>query len=158
MVELEYQDRMQWDRDLIGQGIKFFNQSKKKGLWSEYHFEAAIASLHCMAPSFQETNWKAILKLYDQLMVLHPSPYVKLNRNIALFYSGEPRKALGEIKTIQGLTDNHIYLAAMAKIYQALGQPQEALNHYLDAIYHATNEVEKRFLKKKIDALQNKIV
>ncbi len=154
-IELELQDRSLWDQDLILQGIKYFNAAKSASPWSNYHYEAAIASLHCTAPSFKETPWDSIVKLYDGLLQINASPFVCLNRNLALFYSGCRHDALRQVESIRGLENNYNYLAALAKMNHSLGNRQVALDHYLDAFNLATVNGEKRFLAKKIQQLRD---
>lgn len=153
LVELEKQDRSLWDQELINQGIKHFNVSRKASSWSTYHFEAAIASLHCTAKSFSDTNWHVILRLYDDLFKINPSPFVALNRNIALFYTGKAEEAYVAISEIKGLETHHFYHATLAKICSVLTKNEAALNHYLEALKYTKIDTEKRFIKEKIDAL-----
>ena len=67
LIQLEVQDRSKWDRDLIGRGFHFLEKSSMGNELSEYHLEAGIASLHCAAPTYEETEWAKILELYDML-------------------------------------------------------------------------------------------
>lgn len=80
---LEMQDRSTWDRDLIAQGFHFLEKASTLKL-SEYHLEAGIAALHCVAPAYEDTDWAKILDLYEMLYGLRPSPIVALNRAIAV--------------------------------------------------------------------------
>jgi predicted RNA polymerase sigma factor len=80
---LEIQDRSKWDRDLIGKGFHFLEKSSMGNEISEYHLEAGIASLHCVSPTYEKTEWAKILDIYNLLFRLKPSPIVALNRAIA---------------------------------------------------------------------------
>jgi RNA polymerase sigma-70 factor (ECF subfamily) len=84
LLQLEMQDRSKWDRDLIGRGFRFLEEASTGDELSEYHLEAAIASLHCAAPTYEKTEWAKILELYDSLYRVKPSPIVALNRVVAL--------------------------------------------------------------------------
>ena len=77
------QDRSQWDRQLMSEGLRFLELSAVGSELSEYHVEAGIAAAHAQAARAEETDWKAIVSLYDILMTLNPSPIVALNRAIA---------------------------------------------------------------------------
>jgi len=79
LIQLEMQDRFKWDRDLTARGFHFFEKASTGNELSEYHLEAAIASLHCSAPAYEKTEWPKILELYDVLYRLIPSPIVALN-------------------------------------------------------------------------------
>ncbi|MGZ8537430.1 MAG: RNA polymerase sigma factor, partial [Flavisolibacter sp.] len=74
IVLLKYQDRNKWFRPLIEKGFYYMEASIEEYETSTYHLEAAIASLHATARSFEETDWKGILFLYDKLYEMHPTP------------------------------------------------------------------------------------
>src|SRR5258705_1181273 len=78
------QDRSRWDARLLEQGLAWLDQSAAGTVISGYHVEAAIAAVHATARSVDETNWDAIVGLYDRLMAIAPSPIVALNRAIAI--------------------------------------------------------------------------
>jgi RNA polymerase sigma factor (sigma-70 family) len=84
LIQLEMQDRSKWDRGLIGRGFHFLERSSMENELSEYHLEAGIAALHCVAPAYEKTEWAKILELYNMLYRLKPSPIIALNRTIAL--------------------------------------------------------------------------
>ncbi len=84
IVLLEDQDRSRWDRALITEGLRDLERASEALRVSTYHLKAAIAALHCIAPSVAETDWSAILDLYGTLIELKPSPIYQLNRAIAL--------------------------------------------------------------------------
>src|SRR5712692_4569031 len=78
------QDRSQWDQELIAEGLKLLELSVTESELTEYHIEAAIASIHARASRTEDTDWAGIVALYDTLMTIHPSPVVALNRAIAV--------------------------------------------------------------------------
>src|SRR5262249_14182015 len=100
LIQLEAQDRSQWDWDLIGRGFHFLEKASMGNELSEYHLEAGIASLHCAAPTYQEIEWAKILELYDILYQMKPSPIVALNRAIALGKAQGPEEGLAELRKI----------------------------------------------------------
>lgn len=151
VVELSEQDRTLWDHDLIRQGIVHFNQAKHSGVWSRYHFEAAIASLHCTAKCFSETNWTAIIKLYDQLLLLIDSDTIRLNRFIALYYAGQKQLALTGLQNLNSLKDNAHYLIALATVYHDLGASDKVVNLLLDALNKTQIQAERTAILKKIE-------
>jgi predicted RNA polymerase sigma factor len=67
IILLHEQDRSRWDHELIQVGFRYLNQSSDGDMISAYHIEAAIAAEHCLAESFDSTNWDRLLKLYDLL-------------------------------------------------------------------------------------------
>jgi hypothetical protein len=78
------QDRSLWDADLIAQGRRLLHESAAGAEITTYHLEAAIAAVHALSPSARETDWGAIVGLYDALLAARPSPVVALHRAIAV--------------------------------------------------------------------------
>ena len=91
-VELEYQDRALWDQSLI-QLAGFLLSESEDSIFSPYHLEAAIASMHCTARKFEDTDWEAICKYYDVLLKVYPSPFAEINYAVALQYNNQNDKA-----------------------------------------------------------------
>src|SRR6202012_540866 len=79
LVVLEEQDRNRWNKQLITQGLDFLSRSAGGEAMTAYHLEAAIAAEHCLAPTFEETNWNTIHAYYTALARLKPSSVIKLN-------------------------------------------------------------------------------
>jgi predicted RNA polymerase sigma factor len=117
LISLLDQDRSQWDQDLVAEGLRFLRLSAAGADLTQYHVEAAIASIHGNARSTEETDWKAIVSLYDTLLTLCPSPIVALNRAIAVTQSEGPERGLGEVLSINDrdrLAAYPFYFAALA--------------------------------------------
>jgi len=170
-IALEQQNRTLWDDVLIGQGIVLFNSIRKHPDWSAYHYEAAIASLHCTARHFKKTPWTAISGLYTKLAEIQPSSIILLNGYIAQFYATTtaPENAFAKselqdkqwqivqvIEALPGLSKNHLYWATLGKFYGELGDYTQGINHYLDAISYTKVAAERTFLKRQITVLQSK--
>jgi RNA polymerase sigma-70 factor (ECF subfamily) len=83
-VLLAAQDRSRWDRELITRGLWHFERCAAGDAVSRYHIEAEIASHHTLAPTWEATDWAAILAAYDRLLALAPSPVVALHRAVAV--------------------------------------------------------------------------
>src|SRR5262249_20972136 len=81
---MEEQVRSRWDQGLITQALEYLNRSAEGKVISPFHLEARIAYDHCTARSLAETNWAAILRLYDDLIAIHDSPVYQLNRAIVV--------------------------------------------------------------------------
>ena len=100
LIQLESQDRSKWDWALIGKGFHFLERSAAGEELSEFHLEAAIASLHSGTETYGETDWRRIQELYDLLYRLKPTPIVALNRAIAIGQAQGPERGLAELKEI----------------------------------------------------------
>jgi RNA polymerase sigma-70 factor (ECF subfamily) len=146
------QDRSQWDRTLIAEGRALLERSATGAVVSAYHLEAAIAAAHATAPSIDATNWKAIVKLYDRLMDVAPSPVVALNRAIAVAQRDGPDSGLDALRAIPDsdrLREYPFYPAALGELEYRRGNLEAARGHFTSAATLARNPVERRFLERR---------
>lgn len=115
--------------------------------------QAAIAALHCEAPSAAATDWPQIVALYDTLLGLHPSPVVALNRAVAVAMADGPAGGLEQLDAIDhgGSLDGYRYLhATRAELLRRLGRPDEAKRAYRRALDLTDNAAERRFLQGRL--------
>ncbi|MBV8373659.1 MAG: sigma-70 family RNA polymerase sigma factor [Candidatus Eremiobacteraeota bacterium] len=149
------QDRSRWDRTLIETGKAWLERSAFGSEISRYHVEAAIAAVHAAAARFEDTDWEAIVALYDTLVRIAPSPIVALNRAIALAQLRGPRRGLDAIDAIADrdrLLGYPFYHAARGELERRRGATAIARGHFEAARALARNPVEERFLDKRIAA------
>jgi len=149
------QDRSRWDQELVAEGLKLLELSATGSELTEYHVEAAIASVHARALRPEDTDWKAIVSLYDTLMTIRPSPIVALNRAIAVAQNEGPERGLEEIGAITGrdrLTEYPFYSAALGELEFRRGQHKTAREHFQAALALARNPMERRFLNQRVSA------
>jgi RNA polymerase sigma-70 factor (ECF subfamily) len=153
LVLLEDQDRGSWDRRLIALGFHHFGLCSEGEQVSEYHAQAAIAAAHAGAPSGEETDWRAILSLYDQLLQMKPSPVVALNRAVAL---AKVEGAAAGLDAVEALTNDHAlrsyYLlpAVQAGLLLELSRRGEAAACFREALMRPCSEPERRFLQRRL--------
>jgi RNA polymerase sigma-70 factor, ECF subfamily len=145
LVLLPDQDRSRWDRALIEEGQGIVRQCLRRNQPGSYQLQAAIAAVHSAAPTAGQTDWWQILALYDQLMVLSPTPVVALNRAVALAEAGQPAEALAVLDELP-LTDYQHYHATRADLLRRLGRDGAAAAAYDQAIALAGNAAERTFL------------
>ena len=129
LLLMEDQDRGKWDRRLIQRGQEFLDRSALGTVVSRFHLEAAIACHHCTAASYAETNWPAILRLYDALLTLHRSPVYLLNRAIVVAEIEGPRaglNALSEAGKDAGISRYFLYDATAGEFYRRSGDLRQA--------------------------------
>src|SRR5262249_45158241 len=127
------QDRSRWDQELVSEGLKLLDLSARGSEVSEYHLEAAIASVHAIAPSMEQTDWRKIVSLYDALMAIRPSPIVALNRAIAVAQDEGPDRGLQEMRAIahsDRLSAYPFYAAALGELECRRGRHQAAREHF----------------------------
>jgi RNA polymerase sigma factor (sigma-70 family) len=151
------QDRSQWDRRLAAEGLDLLDLSAAGSELTEYHVEAAIASIHARAEHVEDTDWGAIKSLYDTLMSVHPSPIVALNRAIAVAQSEGPDRGLEEISLIadrERLASYPFYFAALGELEFRRGHNHAASEHFRSARALARNPMERRFLDQRISGCE----
>ena len=154
LVLIESQDRNRWDRQLIGLGFRHFDLSMAGDEVSEYHAQAAIAATHARAGDAESIDWPVILRLYDQLTSINPSPVVALNRAVAVARVHGASQALAEIEALAKdpkLRDYYLLLAVRGHLLLELGQPAEAAREFRAALSLPCSEPERRFLRRKLD-------
>ena len=151
LVLLADQDRTLWDRERIEEGLGLVAEARPWGP-RPYLLQAAIAAEHCRAARAEDTDWERITRLYAWLAAIDRSPVVELNRAVAVAMAGEPERGLALIDRLQGL-DGYPHLhVARADLLGRLGRP-EAGEAYERAIELTGNEVERRFLERRLAEL-----
>ena len=153
LVLLEDQDRSRWNRALIAEGSTLVVDALNDGRPGRYAVQAAIAAVHAQASSWQETDWLQILRLYDVLLTLWPSPVVALNRVAALAMVDGPQVALAELAKLEAdtrLATYHYLPAIRADLLRRLGRNAEAACSYRAALDLVTNATERAFLQKRM--------
>jgi RNA polymerase sigma-70 factor (ECF subfamily) len=148
LIRLAEQDRQLWDRNLIAEGQAIVGGCVQGDRPGPYQIQAAINAVHCLAPSFDRTDWHAILTLYDQLYALTPTPVVALNRAVALAEIRGPAAGLAAVDDLRssGLDSYYLFHATRADLLRRLGDITEAAAAYATARALATNPVEGAFL------------
>jgi RNA polymerase sigma-70 factor, ECF subfamily len=128
LVRLAEQDRRLWDRDLIAEGQAIVRACVQRGRPGPYQIQAAINAVHSAAPSFDGTDWHAILTLYNQLYTLTPTPVVALNRAVALAEVRGPAAGLAAVDGLRssGLDSYYLFHAARADLLRRLRRDGEA--------------------------------
>jgi len=152
------QDRSHWDRELIEEGQRLLEQSATGPEVMEYHVEAAIALVHARADRADTTNWAQIVRLYDTLMTIRPSPIVALNRAIAVSQDQGPERGLQEIHAIADrdrLSRYPFYFAALGELELRCGHRETAHQHFGDALARARNPMEREFFQQRIKACED---
>lgn len=151
IVLLEYQDRSKWNHSLIEKGLQFLSAASEGSQLSEYHIEAAIASVHALASTWHETRWSELVKLYHILIECKPGKMVALNHAIAVGYAHAPSAGINLLKKIGGLEKNHLYLTALGNFYLLDGNYLQAEQYFRQAKVAATSSQEIELIDRKLD-------
>ena len=158
LLVLEDQDRSAWDRAAIDEGRRLVLDAFRTGRVGRYAIQAAIASLHAIAPSDAGTDWPQVLALYDRLLAVWPSPVVALNRAVAVSMVHGPLAALDEVEALERdgrLAGYHYLPAVRADLLRRLDRPGEAAAAYRAARDLAGNEAEREFLAARLAAAES---
>jgi RNA polymerase sigma factor (sigma-70 family) len=150
IILLENQDRSLWNPYLIKQAYSFFKASSEGSDISEYHIEAAIASYHTQAPSFEKTNWQAIFYCYNLLYSLKPTPIIAFNRAIARGYFEGAKAGIEALLEVEGLDKNHFYHTALGDFYLKNNQKMKAKAAYELALKFVFLGAEKKVILDKM--------
>ncbi|MEV1173021.1 sigma-70 family RNA polymerase sigma factor [Nonomuraea sp. NPDC049784] len=156
LVTLENQDRSQWDRALIAEGLTTLDQALAVRRSGPYQVQAAIAACHATAPDAAATDWPQIAALYTELSRLAPSPVVDLNRAVAIAMAdGIPAGlALVDDLTESGELDGYYLLpATRADLLRRDGRLAEAATSYEEALRLAPTDAERRYLTGRLSEL-----
>lgn len=150
IVLLADQNRSLWDAGLIAQGATLAREALEasESTSGSYTIQAAIAAVHAVAPSVEQTDWQRILSLYDALFALQPTAVVELNRAIAVAEVHGPERALSIVDGIP-LERYHLWHATRGNLLDRLGRHDEARAAYASALELAPGEAERDFLARK---------
>lgn len=157
LVTLEEQDRSRWNRKQIAEALPLLEEALREGD-APYALQAAIAAAHCRAVRVEDTDWREIVRLYDRLANIQPSPVVSLNRAVAVAMADGPQAGLALIDSLAAANDlesYHLLHAARADLLRRLERPDEAAQNYQRALALATNESERRFLERRLREVQS---
>ena len=148
IVLLADQDRSRWDRALVAEGQALVRACLRRNVPGPYQIQAAISAVHSDAATAGDTDWRQIVRLYDQLLAFTPTPIVRLNRAIAVAEVEGPAPALAIVDAL-GLEDYHLFHATRADLLHRLGRDDEAVVAYDAALSRANNAVERRLLQQR---------
>jgi RNA polymerase sigma-70 factor (ECF subfamily) len=156
LVLLEEQDRGLWHWEQIREGTQLTESALRCGGVGPYTVQASIAALHANAKTAKDTDWKQIAGLYDVLFRADPSPVIEVNRAVAVAMAGSLEEGLALLDALEKrpeLSDFHLLPAARADLLRRLGRTTEASEAYRRALSLATNDVEVRFLRRRLAEL-----
>ena len=152
IIVLEEQDRSRWDRRQIAEALPLVGEAFRGGP-GPFALQAAIAAVHCQARRPEETDWPQIVRLYDLLERVQPSPIVSLNRAVAVAMAEGVQAGLDlidQLAATDDLANYHLLHAARADLLRRLGSADESAKSYQRALALVTNDAERRFLERRL--------
>lgn len=156
LVVLDEQDRSLWDHDAIAEALPLVREAMATAP-GPFAIQAALAAEHARARRKEDTDWKAILALYDRMTAIEDSPIVALNRAVAVAMAEGPARGLALVDALAedgSLDGYHLLHAARADLARRLGRRKEAAASYVRALALAGNASERRYLEKRLREVQ----
>lgn len=158
-IALGEQDRSRWDQLLIHRGLTALAcaESLARPL-GPYTLQAAIAACHARAATVEQTDWAAIVALYDALVEITQSPIVELNRAVAVAMAFDPAAGLEIVNRLDdeaALADYHLLHCVRADLLERLGRKQEARREFERSAALAKNTRERDVLLARARKLAN---
>jgi RNA polymerase sigma-70 factor (ECF subfamily) len=153
IVTLEEQARSRWNRAEIDQANAILGAAIREDAVGPYQAQALIAACHANAPTAAETDWVQIAALYEQLLKLRASPFVRLNHAVAIGMANGPEAGLALMDALAAsgeLRDFHLLHAARADLLRRLGRGAESAEAYRDALSLARTDAERRYLTRRL--------
>lgn len=156
LIPLAEQDRGQWDRASIDEGLQLITAALEHAPLGPYQLQAAIAAVHAEAASADETDWKQVLALYRLLEEMTPNPVVTLNLAVAAAMVQGPSAGLAIVRGLESdrrMVRNHRLHAVRAHLQELSGQQEGARESYLLAARLTTSAPERRYLDERAERL-----
>jgi RNA polymerase sigma-70 factor (ECF subfamily) len=154
IVLLENQDRSLWDGKLIAEGLALIDKAMRHRAPGPYQIQAAIAACHARAARFEDTDWRAIERLYGALELMQPSPVISLNRAAALAKIEGAEAALALIEPLAERLSGYFHFhGARGALLLQLGRGAEARASFDRAIALANTAAEANHIRQHLDRL-----
>lgn len=157
IVPLEEQDRDLWDRGAVIEGRALVEKALRLKKPGPYQIQAAIAAVHGVAPSPQDTDWAQITVLYRQLENFLPSPVITLNRAVALARATTPETGLALLDTLKTVPEMQSYQpfhSAQGALLAEIGQWEAAQSAFKAALNLAGSEPVRRHIEKRLNQMR----
>jgi RNA polymerase sigma-70 factor (ECF subfamily) len=159
LVTLEEQDRSLWDKAEIQEGVRLVERALAMRQAGNYRLQAAIAAIHAEAKTADETDWRQIVALYQELTRITSSPVVALNHAAAVAMSEGPERGLSLIEAAGAngaLKNYYLFHGSRADLLRRLGRFDEAAAAYNLALSMTTNRVEQNYIRKRLEEIRAK--
>jgi RNA polymerase sigma-70 factor, ECF subfamily len=155
-VLLLEQNRAHWDRIMIQIGLAALDRADQlTSSRGSYHLQAALAACHARARRAEETDWKLIVSLYEELNAIAPSPIIALNRAVAVGMASGPGAGLAAVDALRNeptLKDYHLLPSVRGDLLAKLGRKDEARAEFKRAAKLTRNERERDLLLARAEA------
>jgi RNA polymerase sigma-70 factor (ECF subfamily) len=152
LVVLRKQDRSLWDRDMIERGLSALRKARNTAEPGVYLLQAEIAAHHTV--DSVDTDWRAIVGLYDMLVARYPSPVARLNRAVAIGQADGSEAALAVVDSLQADLDGyHAFHSTKAHFLAEVGRTADSAAAYRRALGLIGNDPGRRYLESRLQDL-----
>lgn len=154
LLRLNDQDRSRWDQDLIARGLFHLGEAAQGRELTAYHLQAGIAACHCTATDSASTDWSRILRHYDELQRLTPSPIVALNRAVAVANLRGAQAGLDALAEMEGrerLQENYLLHAVVGELQLRLSNDRAAAESFRRALHLSQVGPEQLYLARMLE-------
>jgi RNA polymerase sigma factor (sigma-70 family) len=148
-VPLAEQDRSLWDTGAIEEALHLLDESLRRtgAVADPYQLQAAIAAEHARAPSYQATNWAEIVRLYDLLLSVQPSPPAALARAVAV---AESEGTAAGLHALDRLAPDQRWHAVRGELLAREGRFAEAVEATRASLTDSVTAPERRHRERRI--------
>jgi predicted RNA polymerase sigma factor len=147
-VPLSDQDPKQWSKPLIDEAERYLGEAASRGGTGRFQLEAAIQSVHAERMRSGQTEWKAIMLFYEQLVRISPALGTRTGYAAAVGEANGPESGLMVLDGIDpdAVSAYQPYWAVRAHLLQRLGKTSEASDAFDRAIGLAEDSAVRQFL------------
>jgi len=157
LMLLPDQDRSLWDAMAIQEGVRLVGTGLRRtpDRPNAYVVQAAIAACHALAPSYDATDWNAVISWYDVLLRIQDTDVVRLNRAAAVAERDGPAAGLALVDEIDSLVGYPWWHATRAELLHRLGRPADARESYQNALGLELSAPQSEHLRRRMAALDD---
>ena len=156
VVLLQDQNRTLWSQNEIAEGRRLVDGAAERGGVGQYYLQAAMAAEHCRAKSWEETDWRTIVSLYDRLLPITASPVVALNRAVAVSQAFGTEAGLIAIGGLETELDGfHAFHASRGEMFRQSGDAARSRVEFDRALDLASNAAERRMIQGRLASLDD---
>ncbi len=144
LISFFNQDRKKWNTEMINLG---FHYLKKPDKVSKFYIEALIVSKYMATLLFTTAFWNDIIKLYEILLKISPSPIIEINYCFCLYKAERKEEAVKLLGTLESkLTSEHIYLSLIKAFFLSETNPEESEKIAAKVIGKMNQYIRKKYI------------
>ena len=154
-VPLDQQDTTLWDAEMIVEADKLLRQAGASGRLGPFQCQAAIQSVHADRRRSGVTDWTALAKLYEALVIMKPTTGARVSHAAVTGKVQGPAAGLALLNQLaeRDIASYQPYWAVRAHLLTEAGEMTSASSAYRTAIGLSDSEAVRQFLQARLDAV-----